>query len=105
LPAIRLPAGAIYLVKLYPTMASFANVTSTATLGGATVNAIFANGSSSISQQYTILTASSGLSAAFAPGVVNTNLPSNFETALSFDANPGVGSGKRSESRSKSEAK
>jgi autotransporter-associated beta strand protein len=79
-------SGAIYLVQVNPTTASFANVTGTATLGGATVNAIFANGSS-ISKQYTILTASGGVSGAFVPGVVNTNLPTNFETALSYDAN------------------
>ena len=78
-------SGAIYLVQVNPATASFANVTGTATLGGATVNAIFANGSS-ISKQYTILTASGGVSGAFAPGVVNANLPANFETALSYDA-------------------
>jgi len=79
-------AGAIYLVQVNPATASFANVAGTATLGGATVNAIFANGSS-ISKQYTILTASGGVSGAFAPGVVNTNLPTNFQTALGYDAN------------------
>ncbi len=78
-------SGAIYLVQADPTTASFANVTGTATLGGATVNAIFTNGSS-ISKQYTILTASGGVSGAFAP-VVNTNLPTNFQTSLSYDAN------------------
>jgi uncharacterized protein with beta-barrel porin domain len=79
-------SGAIYLVQVNPTTASFASVSGTATLGGATVNAIFANGGS-ISKQYTILTTSGGVSGAFAPGVVNTNLPTNFETALSYDAN------------------
>jgi autotransporter-associated beta strand protein len=79
-------SGAIYLVQVNPTAASFANVTGTATLGGASVNAIFVNGSS-VSKQYTILSASGGISGAFAPGVVNTNLPANFETALSYDAN------------------
>ena len=79
-------SGAIYLVQVNPTTASFTNVTGTATLGGATANAIFANGSS-VAKQYTILTASGGVSGAFAPGVVNTNLPTNFETALSYDAN------------------
>jgi autotransporter-associated beta strand protein len=79
-------SGAIYPVQVGPTTASFANVTGTATLGGATVNAIFANGGF-ISKQYTILTASGGVSGTFAPGVVNTNLPTNFETALGYDAN------------------
>ena len=49
-------SGAIYLVQLNPSTASFANVTGTATLGGATVNAVFAAGSY-VAKQYTILTA------------------------------------------------
>ena len=48
---------------LNPATASFANVTGTATLSGATVNAFFANGSY-ISKQYTILTAG-GISGTF----------------------------------------
>ena len=79
-------SGAIYRVQVDPATASFANVTGTATLGGATVNAVFANGGS-VSKQYTILTASGGVSGAFAPAVVNTNLPTNFETALGYGAN------------------
>jgi len=78
-------SGAIYLVQVGPAAASFANVTGTATLGGATVNAIFAPGSS-ISKQNTILFAAGGVSGAFAPTVV-TNLPANFQSALSYDAN------------------
>jgi autotransporter-associated beta strand protein len=79
-------SGAIYLVQVSPATASFVKVTGMATLGGATVNAIFANGSS-VSKQYAILAATGGVSGAFAPGVVNTNLPANFGTALSYDAN------------------
>jgi YVTN family beta-propeller protein/autotransporter-associated beta strand protein len=78
-------SGAIYLVQVNPATASFATVTGTAALGGATVNAIFAGGSY-ISKRYTILTASGGVSGTFAPTVVNTNLPSNFHTTLSYDA-------------------
>ncbi len=78
-------SGAIYLVQVNPSTASFATVTGTATLGGASVNAVFANGSY-ISKTYTILTASGGVSGTFAPTVVSTNLPSNFHTGLSYDA-------------------
>ena len=78
-------SGATYLVQVGPTAASFANVMGTATLGGATVNAMFAPGSS-ISKQNAILFAAGGLSGAFAPTVV-TNLPANFQSALSYDAN------------------
>lgn len=82
---LALQSGAIYLVTLNPSTASFANVAGTATLGGATVNAAFANGSY-ISKQYTILTASGGVSGTFASTVANTNLPQNFTDTLSYDA-------------------
>ncbi len=77
--------GAIYLVQVNPSAASFATVTGTATLGGAAVNAVFANGSY-ISKTYTILTAAGGVSGSFASNVVSTNLPANFSTGLSYDA-------------------
>jgi autotransporter-associated beta strand protein len=76
-------SGAQYLVLLNPATSSFANVTGMATLGGATVNAFYANGSY-VAKQYTILTAGS-VSGTFNPAVVNTNLPSNFHTTLSYD--------------------
>jgi autotransporter-associated beta strand protein len=79
-------SGAIYLVEVNPQTASFTTVTGTATPGGATVNAVFANGSY-VSKSYTILTASGGVSGTFASTVVNTNLPTNFHTSLSYDAN------------------
>lgn len=78
-------SGAVYLVQVNPAVASFATVTGTALLGGATVNAVFANGSY-ISKTYTILTASGGVSGSFG-GLVSTNLPANFTTGLSYDAN------------------
>jgi uncharacterized protein with beta-barrel porin domain len=78
-------SGAIYLVQISPSVASFANVTGTATLGGATVNAIFASGTY-VNRQYTILTATTGVSGTFSSGVLNTNLPSGFKTSLSYDA-------------------
>jgi uncharacterized protein with beta-barrel porin domain len=87
-----------------PFTASFANVTGTATISGATVNAFFANGSY-ISKQYTILTAAGGLGNTTFGSLVNSNLPANFTTSLSYDpthaflnltlgfAGPGFGSG------------
>jgi uncharacterized protein with beta-barrel porin domain len=81
--SLAFQAGAFYLVQINPSTSSFANVTGTATLGGATVNAVYANGSY-VAKQYTILTAGS-VSGTFNPAVVNTNLPSNFHTTLSYD--------------------
>jgi autotransporter-associated beta strand protein len=79
-------SGAIYLVQVDPSTASFANVTGTATLGGASVNAVFAAGSY-VAKKYKILTATGGVSGTFASTVVNANLPAGFHTALSYDAN------------------
>jgi autotransporter-associated beta strand protein len=76
-------SGAQYFVSLNPSTSSFANVTGTATLGNATVNATFANGSY-VAKTYTILRAGS-ISGTFDPTAVNTNLPSGFHTALSYD--------------------
>lgn len=76
-------AAATYAVDINPTTASFANVSGAATLGGATVNAFFANGSY-ISKQYTILTAGS-INGTFG-SLVNFNLPANFHDTLSYDA-------------------
>lgn len=78
-------AGALYLVQINPATASFANVTGAASLGGATVNAVFAPGAY-VQKTYTILSASDGMTGAFAATVANTNLPANFKTDLSYDA-------------------
>jgi autotransporter-associated beta strand protein len=75
-------AASTYAVNINPTTSSFANVTGTATLGGATVNAIYASGSY-VSKKYTILTA--GFVSGTFSSVVNSNLPSNFATSLSYD--------------------
>ena len=83
---LALQSGAIYRVQVNSSSASLANITGSATLGGALVNAAFANGGL-VSKQYPILTAAGGVSGTFAPLVVNTNLPSDFSTALSYDAN------------------
>jgi uncharacterized protein with beta-barrel porin domain len=77
-------SGALYMVQLNPTTASYTSVTGTAMLGGATVDAVYASGSY-IAKQYTILTSTGALSGTFT-GPVNTNLPSNFTASLSYDA-------------------
>jgi autotransporter-associated beta strand protein len=76
-------AASTYAVNVNPTTASFANVSGTATLGGATVNAIFANGSY-IAKQYTILNAGS-INGTFGT-LTNSNRPANFHDTLSYDA-------------------
>ena len=78
-------SGALYLVQVNPSTSALASVTGTATLGGATVNAIFANGSY-VSKQYTILTAAGGVNGTF-NSLVNSNLPSGFSSSLSYGLN------------------
>src|SRR5258708_32333880 len=78
-------AASSYMVEVSPANADRTNVTGTATLGGATVNASFAPGTYA-AKQYTILNAAGGVSGTFA-GPVNTNLPANFSSSLSYDAN------------------
>jgi uncharacterized protein with beta-barrel porin domain len=75
-------AASTYAVNINPTTSSFANVTGAATLGGATVNAIYANGSY-VAKKYTILTA--GVVNGTFGSLVNSNLPANFTTSLSYD--------------------
>ncbi len=99
-------AASSYMVEVSPANADRVNVMGIATLGGATVNAAFAPGTY-VAKQYTILAATGGVSGSFA-GPVNTNLPTNFASSLSYDANkayldlalnfappgaPGLGSG------------
>jgi uncharacterized protein with beta-barrel porin domain len=77
---LGLDAAATYAVHLNSTTLSFANVSGTATLSGATVNAIFAD---EVSRQYTILTA--GTRNGTFGTLTNTNLPANFHDTLSYD--------------------
>jgi autotransporter-associated beta strand protein len=81
--ALDFTAASTYAVNINPTTSSFANATGTATLGGATVNAIYTNGSY-VAKQYTILTA--GVVSGTFGSLVNSNLPANFTTSLSYDA-------------------
>jgi autotransporter-associated beta strand protein len=78
-------AASSYMVEVSPANADRVNVTGAATLGGATVNASFAAGTY-VAKQYTILNATGGVSGTFG-AEVNTNLPANFHTSLSYDAN------------------
>ena len=78
-------AASSYMVEVSPSNADRTNVMGTATLGGATVNASFAPGTF-VAKQYTILNAAGGVSGGF-NGPVNTNLPANFKSSLSYDAN------------------
>ena len=80
--SLAFQSGAIYMVQINPATSSFTDVTGTATLGGATVKATYANGNY-VAKQYTIVTAGS-VSGTFG-SVVDTNLPTNFHTTLSYD--------------------
>jgi autotransporter-associated beta strand protein len=91
--SLAFQSGAIYQVQINPSTSSYAKVIAegsspgTATINsGATVNAVFANGSY-IAKRYTILTTTDGRTGTFAPTVTSTNLPANFDTTLSYDAN------------------
>jgi fibronectin-binding autotransporter adhesin len=77
-------SGAMYLVALNPTTASFAGVGGTATLNG-TAAAIYLAGNY-VSKKYTILTAAGGVSGTFG-SLVNANVPAGFTSSLSYDAN------------------
>jgi len=77
-------SGALYLIQINPATSSFANISGTAALGGATVAANYANGSY-VSKTYTILTAAGGVNGTFGANV-STNLPANFTPSLSYDS-------------------
>ncbi|QPF95259.1 autotransporter domain-containing protein [Bradyrhizobium commune] len=78
-------AASTYMVQVSPSSADRTNVSGSATLGGATVQAVFAPGSY-VARQYTILNASAGVSGTFG-ALVNAALPLNFSSSLSYDAN------------------
>jgi autotransporter-associated beta strand protein len=78
---LTLSSAASYLVQINSTAATFANVTGSATPGGATVNAIFAG---SVSSRYTILSATGGVNGVFNP-TISSNLSPNFKASLSYD--------------------
>ena len=77
-------SGALYLVQLNSTTSTFANVNGTATLSGL-VGATFTAGSS-VTKQYSILTAAGGISGTF-DGVATSSVPGGLVATLSYDAN------------------
>jgi autotransporter-associated beta strand protein len=82
--SLAFSSGAFYQVAINPQTASFTNVTGSATLGGASVQAFFSSGSY-VTKQYTIVNATGGVVGTFA-ALANTNLPSGFTATLSTDA-------------------
>jgi autotransporter-associated beta strand protein len=77
-------AASTYMIQVSPTNAGLTNVTGTANLGSAKVNAVFQAGSY-VDKKYTILTATGGLSGTtFNPAVVSNN--PNLQATLSYDA-------------------
>ncbi len=78
-------AASSYMVEVSPLATDRTNVTGTATLGGATVNASFATGSY-VTKQYTIVNAAGGINGTFG-SLVSTNLPFPLAASLSYDAN------------------
>jgi autotransporter-associated beta strand protein len=77
-------AASTYMIQVSPANAGLTHVSGSATLGSATVNALFLPGSY-VSKQYTIVNATGGVSGTF-NSLVNTNVPANFSTSLSYDA-------------------
>jgi uncharacterized protein with beta-barrel porin domain len=82
--SLTFTAASTYLVQVSPSSVSQVSATGSAALGSAGVSAVFASGSY-VSKQYTILTAAGGVNGTFS-GPVNTNLPANFTSALSYDS-------------------
>lgn len=78
-------AGSTYAVEVSPAASDRVNVTGTATLGGAKVAASFEPGTY-VAKQYTILNAAGGIVGTFGQKV-DTNLPSGFKSALSYNTN------------------
>jgi YVTN family beta-propeller protein/autotransporter-associated beta strand protein len=76
-------SGALYLVQINSSTASFANVTGIASLAS-TVQAVFAP-ASYVVRQYAILH-SAGLNGTTFSGLGTTNLPANFSASLSYTA-------------------
>ncbi|WP_090702520.1 MULTISPECIES: autotransporter domain-containing protein [unclassified Beijerinckia] len=78
-------AGSAYQVEVSPSNADRVNVTGIATLNGATLSAFYEPGAY-VTKRHTVLNAAGGVNGTFS-GPVNTNLPTNFSTALNYDNN------------------
>jgi uncharacterized protein with beta-barrel porin domain len=79
-------SGAFYQISINPSTSTFANVTGTASLGGATAFVVFADGAY-VQKTYRLLTATGGVSGTFSSAVSTYNAPSYFSSTLSYDAN------------------
>ncbi|MDI1265612.1 MAG: autotransporter domain-containing protein, partial [bacterium] len=77
-------AASTYMIQVSPANAGRTNVTGAATLGGATVSAVFGAGSY-VKKQYTILNATGGVAGTFNPAVASNM--ANIQSTLSYDAN------------------
>ena len=77
-------SGALYLVQVSPSTATYAGVIGTASLAG-TVNAYFVAGSY-LAKQYTILTTTGGLGGTTFASLTNTRLPAGLTESLSYSA-------------------
>jgi autotransporter-associated beta strand protein len=82
--SLSFTTASTYLIQVSPANAGLTNVTGTATLGGATVNAAFLPGSY-VNKQYTIVHATGGVSGTFNPAV--TSNMANIQSTLSYDSN------------------
>jgi len=82
--SLSFTAASTYMIQVTPTNAGRTNVTGTATLGGATVDAVFLPGSY-VAKQYTIVNATGGVSGTFNPTVVSNM--TNIQSTLTYDAN------------------
>jgi autotransporter-associated beta strand protein len=82
--SLSFTAASTYMIQVSPANAGLTNVSGTATLGGATVNAAFLPGSY-VNKQYTIVHATGGVSGTFNPAV--TSNMANLQPTLSYDPN------------------
>ena len=81
--SLSFTTASTYMIQVSPANAGRTNVLGTATLGGATVNAVFLPGSY-VNRQYTIVNATGGVSGTFNPAVVSNM--ANIQSTLSYDA-------------------
>jgi uncharacterized protein with beta-barrel porin domain len=81
-------SGALYVVQVNPSAASFATAT-TADLTGGTLQASFAPGSY-VGRNYLVLSTTGGLGGTTFSGLVTTGLPTGFNTGLSYSNNQDV---------------
>jgi autotransporter-associated beta strand protein len=81
--SLNFTTASTYNIQVSPANAGLTNVTGTATLGGAAVNAFFLPGSY-INKQYTIVHANGGVSGTFNPSVVSNM--ANLQSVVSYDA-------------------